>query len=180
MKKTKNYTIIPLIIVLIASVLTTGLPAVTAQSREVTTYAYLSVAPNPIGVNQPVTVITWVQPLPPTGDFVFHGLTVTITKPDSNIDTVGPLSTSAIASQFFVYTPDTVGAYEFQMSYAGESFPTGEKYLPSETPVTELIVQENAIEANPENPFLNDYWERPINARNREWSYYAGNWLQRG
>ncbi len=180
MKKPKNFTAKTLILLLIASTLMTGLPAVTAQSRDITTYAYLSVAPNPIGVNQPVTVIAWVQPLPPTGDFVIHGLTVTITKPDSNIDTVGPLNTSAIASQFFVYTPNAVGTYEFQMSYVGETFPTGEKYLPSETPITELVVQPNPIEANPENPFPNDYWERPINARNRDWSYYAGNWLQRG
>ena len=179
--KTKTLVMTTLIVILITSSLLAGLPAAIAQGRDVVTYAYLSVDPNPIGVNQQVTIIMWVQPIPPTGDFVYHGLTVTITKPDSSTEIIGPLNTSTIASQFVVYTPTSVGNYQFQMRYAGETFPTGEHHLPSETPITELVVQENPIEVNPENPFpADDYWERPINTRNRAWSPYAGNWLQRG
>ncbi len=178
--RNKTFATLTLVLTLVISIFMAGIPAMTAQANDVTTYAYLSIAPNPIGVNQQFTVITWVQPLPPTGDFVYHGLTVTITKPDGNTETVGPLDTSTIASQFFVYTPDMVGTYEFQMSYAGETFPTGQNHLPSQSPTSELVVQEDHILAAPENPFTEDYWERPINARNREWSSYAGNWLMRG
>lgn len=178
MKKIKNFLHLTIIIALITSAFVTT--SVVAQAQDVSTYAYLSVEPNPIGVNQQVTIITWLQPLPPTGDFVYHGLTVTITKPNGNIETIGPLNTSTIASQFVVYTPDSIGTYEFQMSYAGETFPTGQNHLPSETPITELTVQADSIEGRSENPFTDDFWERPINARNRAWSPYAGNWLQRG
>jgi hypothetical protein len=178
LNKSKIISTIAFVFLLLISTFVAIIPD--AKAADVTTYPYLAVSPNPVGVDQQVTIQAWVQPLPPTGQFVYHGLTITITKPDGTIQTIGPLDTSTIASQYTIYTPTMVGTYSVQMSYAGETFPTGATHLPSETPISEFVVQEEPILHWPENQIPTDYWERPINARNRYWGDIAGNWLQRG
>jgi outer membrane protein assembly factor BamB len=177
MKNTKNIEILTItaILVLLASSLITISP-VQAANQE--TRAFLSINPNPVGVNQLVEVTAILQPIPPLATDKFHGMTITITKPDGTTETKGPLTSSPIGSQYFVYTPTVVGTYKFKFTYAGETFQNG-TYMPSESPTTELIVQQNPIEKYPENPIPNDYWTRPINAQNRQWSNIAGNWLTR-
>ncbi len=178
LNKSKYISTITFVLLLLISTFATLIP--TAKAADVPTYAYLSVSPNPVGVSQTLSLVATVQPLPPTGFDVYHGLTITITKPDGTTQTIGPLDTSTIGGQFAVYTPAQVGTYQFKMDYAGETFPSGATHLPSQTPVTEVIVQEDPISHWPDNPLPTDYWDRPINARNRNWGDIAGNWLMRG
>jgi outer membrane protein assembly factor BamB len=171
--------------VLLALTLTTvtlmaGMPSANAVV-EVKTYAYLSINPNPIALGEYTVINVWLQPIPPTAADVFHGFMVTITKPDGSKETRGPLNSSAIGSQYFVFTPDMVGSYTFKFSYPGEYFAQGTiRYLPSESPNSTLVVQKEPVPSWQENPLPTDFWERPINARNREWWQISGNWLIRG
>ena len=178
LKKSRVFSTITFALLIFLLTFVTAIPD--ARAANVKTYAYLSVAPNPVGVDQLLTLVANVQPIPPTGFDVYHGLTITITKPDGTTQTIGPLDTSTIGSQFATYTPTLVGTYQFKMVYAGETFPSGATHLSSQTPITEIIVQEEQIQNWPENPIPTDYWDRPINARNRYWGDIAGNWLQRG
>jgi hypothetical protein len=178
LKKNKSTLTIVFAAILLLSTFTIMMPAV--KAADVPTYAYLSVSPNPVGVGQTLSLVATVQPLPPTGFDVYHGLTITITKPDGTTQTIGPLDTSTIGGQFAFHTPTQVGTYQFKMDYAGETFPSGATHLPSQTPVTDIVVQEDLIPHWPDNPLPTDYWDRPINARNRNWGDIAGNWLQRG
>ncbi len=147
----------------------------------VTTYAYLSINPNPISLGEYTVVNAWLQPIPPTANDVFHGFQVTITRPDGTTETKGPLTSSPIGSQYFVYTPDKLGLYQFKMTYPGENFSNNTfVYSPSESPISTLVVQEQPIPSWPETPIPNDYWTRPINAANRLWDSISGNWLLRG
>jgi len=114
--KAKYMLLLTLIAILTSAVMLANLSSVNAA--DVTTYAYISVEPNPVGVNQQVLVDVWIEPLQPTGTDRFHNLTVTITKPDGTIETVGPLTTSTVGSQFFTYTPTMVGNYSFKLTYA--------------------------------------------------------------
>ncbi len=153
-----------------------GVSSVSAADQE--TRAFLSLNPNPVGVNQPVDVTAILQPIPPLATDKFTGMTITITKPDGTTETVGPLTSSPIGSQYFVYTPTMTGNYQFKFTYGGDAFANA-TYLPSESPVTQLVVQQDAIQPYTDNPVPTGYWTRPINAQNRLWSSIAGNWLTR-
>jgi len=178
LKKNKSILAILFTTTLLMSTFLLFIPS--ANAADVTTYCYLSVSPNPVGVGQTLSLVATVQPLPPTGFDVYHGLTIEITKPDGTTQTIGPLDTSTIGGQFAFHTPTQIGTYQFQMFYPGETFPSGATHLSSQSPVTDVIVQEEGIPPWPDNPLPTDYWERPINARNRNWGEISGNWLQRG
>jgi hypothetical protein len=177
---TKIFSItIPLILLLFTAAIIAAVPFVSAADVE--TRAFLAVNPNPVGVNQLVDVTAWLEPIPITATDKFHNMQVTITKPDGTTETRGPLTSSPIGSQYFEFTPSMIGIYKFQMSYAGETFTFGggTTFLPSTSPVTELVVQQNPISGWQESPPPNDYWTRPINSLNRNWYTISGNWLMR-
>jgi len=167
------------IIMLIMISLAAGVQLAQAQ-RDIKTAAFLSVVPNPVGVDQSVLVSLMIQPIPPTATDVFTGMSVEITKPDGTKETRGPFESSPIGSTTFSYTPAQIGTYMFQFNYAGDSFTFGNRtYLPSSSPITELVVQEDPIPDFQETPLPTDYWTRPINAQNRNWYSISGNWLFR-
>ena len=175
-----NKKIVSVLFVLLLSLsllsVLSGVSTVYGAAQE--TRAFLSLNPNPVGVNQPVDVTAILQPIPPLATDKFSGMTITITKPDGTTETVGPLTSSPIGSQYFVYTPTMVGTYRFKFTYGGNTFANG-TFLPSESPVSELVVQQSAVEPYVDTPVPTGYWTRPINAQNRLWSSIAGNWLTR-
>jgi len=179
MNKTSTIAI-GLILILATSTLLTTLSFANAATS-VKTYAYLSLNPNPISLGEYTVINAWLQPIPPTGDDVFHGFMVSIIAPDGSTETRGPLTSSPIGSQYFEYTPTMLGSYKFKLSYPGEHFANGTfTYLPSESPESTLVVQQQSVPSWPENPVPTDYWTRPINAANRNWNTISGPWLIRG
>ncbi|MEM2889265.1 MAG: PQQ-binding-like beta-propeller repeat protein [Candidatus Bathyarchaeia archaeon] len=169
---------IPLILMLTFAVLMAGMASV--KAAEVPTYAFIEVAPNPVGVNQQVSVMFWLGSAPPTaagpaGDR-WEGMTVKITKPDGSTETKGPYRSDAVGGAYFTYKPTTTGTYKFQFSFPGQTI-AGVYYKPSQSRVVELVVQTEPIEAWPDIPLPTSYWTRPINAELREWYKIAGNWL---
>ncbi len=172
---------IAIVLMLTFSAFTVSLSSVTAATApDVQPRAFLSAVPNPTGVNQAAYVTVWLQPIPPTTKDYFHGIMVTITKPDGSTQKVGPLTTSSIGGQYFEFTPKVAGNYTFKMDYSGELFTSkNQTYLPASTPESILVVTEEPAPGIQEQPVPNDYWTRPINARNRNWASIAGNWLER-
>ncbi len=82
--------------------------------------AYLDIAPNPIGVGQPLGISAWIEPLPP-GENYLSGVTLEIRNPDGEYDIIGPLE-NFWGWSYFTYTPTTLGNYTFQLSYDGDTF----------------------------------------------------------
>ncbi|MEM0314314.1 MAG: hypothetical protein QXQ41_07180, partial [Candidatus Bathyarchaeia archaeon] len=156
------------------------LSALSQQVPEVTTYAFLSVSPNPVGKGQTVAVMFWLDSAPPTaagamGDR-WEGFTVRITKPDGTTETKGPYRSDAVGGAYFTYTPDQVGTYKFQFSFPGQTLNAvtilGKtypqiRYKACNSRIVELVVQEQPIESWPEYPLPTSYWTRPINAELR-------------
>ncbi len=178
LQNNKTLTAIVLVLMLTFSSQIVSIPSV--KAADIKTYAYLSVTPNPTGVNQYVVVVVWVEPLQPTAADVFHGFVVTITHPDGTTETKGPLSTTVVGSTYFTYTPTQVGSYTLKLTYPGETFAsTGDNYMSSTSPVTTLQVQQQPIPPYPTVPTPTDYWTRPINAQNRNWASISGDWLLR-
>jgi hypothetical protein len=183
MKFAKNKTIAIAIAILLMLSMTASMILVpsTKAIRNVTTYAYLAVNPSTISLGESTVVNVWIQPFPPTERDVLHNFTITITKLDGTTETEGPLTSTSGASQYFVYTPTTLGTYSFKFTYPGETFASGTiVYSSSESPISTLVVQQEPIPGRPEAPVPTNYWTNPINAENRLWDSISGNWLIRG
>ena len=190
-KKSKLRTTI--IILLTTILLTTSAALPLAKATILPTYLFLNVSPNPIGVDQTLSVNFWLDKVTPTasgptGDR-WEDIYVEITKPDGTTANNGPFTLDAVASGFFSYTPTQIGTYTFQASFPGQDIVgwggffgnvwTNNTYLPSTSPEVELTVQTDPIQSWPEVP-ISEMWTRPISAENHGWSSVAGYWLGSG
>jgi len=157
----------------------TGILKVNA-GLEMPTYAFITVFPNPVGVNQSVVVVFWLSIPPPgaAGPFGprWEGYIVTVTRPDGREETFGPYTSDAVGTKYIFYTPNITGTYYFQFSFPGQTI-AGIYYKPSQTSKVPLTVQEEPIQPWPSAELPTSYWERPIYGENREWWSIAGNWL---
>ena len=187
----KKYTldksfVAALILILFASILVNQLS--TVKSLEFETRVHIAVSPNPIGVNQQVSVTSIIPNVPPPQlpDYrprygYWNDLTLTITKPDGTTETKSGLSTAEAGTGYYLYTPTQVGEYKFQYSFPGQTIEVGPEagdyYKPSISPIISLTVQEEQLEYIPEVPLPTDYWRTPIYGENRDWVTIAGNWL---
>jgi hypothetical protein len=191
MKMTKSKTkasTIALILVLTIAAFLTFLP--TANADNIPTYAALAVAPNPVGVNQQVTIQMWLDKINPTASGPqgsrFEDYTVTITKPNGDQESKGPFTADPASFAYTLYTPDQIGTYTLEFNFPGQQVTgvttmvpptTVDDYYEPSSFTTTLTVQENPITALPQIPLPTDYWTRPIDAQNQEWYTISGNWL---
>ncbi len=83
-------------IVLIILLSITAIPLLSTTKAATTynyqTFAYLSIRPNPIGVNQALLINFWITPPMPQPGILAHGYTVEITRPDGTKETLGPFT----------------------------------------------------------------------------------------
>ncbi|MCW4018756.1 MAG: PQQ-binding-like beta-propeller repeat protein [Candidatus Bathyarchaeota archaeon] len=170
------------------------LPSSTAYSPPWTipTSAYVTVTPNPIGVNQRCLIVVYTDRYSPTAGGavgqVWEGFQLDITKPDGTTETIGPWTcSSAVASDFVSYTPDQIGNYTIVFSWPGGEVessaatydtPTiGDKFLGATSEPCSLVVTADPAPYWPETPLPDGYWTTPVNAQNRDWSQLVSNWL---
>ncbi len=177
------------------------LPNVSAHTPpwQVPTYAFINVAPEPIGIGQQASVAFWLDKVPIGAEGLYgdrwHGLTVTVTKPDGTTESLGPFNSDVNGGASTRYTPNQVGTYKFLFKYPGQVaqnanpypftpgfVPLGldyvnDTFLPSSASTTLTVQQQQVITAYGQAPLPTAYWTRPINSMNREWSVIGGNWL---
>jgi hypothetical protein len=200
MQTSKKTTAIAIAIFLIVSMgaSTILLPTANAHtpSWSIPTFAFINVSPNPVGVGQQVSVIMWLDKtfdpsIALSNDYRFHNYNLTITKPDGSTETkIFDIVKDTTSSQFYAYTPATVGTYTFTFNFPGQAFNTfshpttstlvNDTYLPSSASTT-ITVQQDAI-ANPvlSYPLPAEYWTRPIYGENTDWWKISSNWLGTG
>jgi len=191
-------TAIIFVLVLTFSALLVAFPTVGAQDAQYTepTWAYSSVTNNPIGVGQQVVIVYFPNKIPPTAQGAYGDRwtwNIEVTKPDGSKETLGPFTSDPVGGGWTSYTPDQVGTYTI-VAIMDDHVLTGEPLRPDGTTSSPqsvgnlylgdtsdpiyLTVQEDPIEAWKEAPLPTDqYWERPINAMNRDWWKVAANWL---
>ena len=200
MKKNKTIqTAITLFLILsiTATLIILPIPVKGATTYNYQTFAYLSIRPNPIGVNQTLLINFWITPPMPQPGILAHGYTVEITHPDGTKETLGPFtSIQADTSMWTEWTPKTVGTYQLKVIYPGETVPPGTPYqstvitsayssktvdtyvfAPAESPATELVVQQEPIPGYQPTPLPTEYWQRPVSIENREWASLMGDWV---
>ena len=196
-KKIMNTLITMLLTLTItATSILTALPSTAAHSPawNIPTYLYITTAPNPIGVGQQITIVFWVNWLPPTaagsaGDRWYYFLD--ITKPDNSKQTVGPLTSDPVGGSYYVFTPDAIGNYSVTARFGpqvltgsnGTGIPgttsslyVNDTYLASSASTT-FLVQQQQLPNPPVYALPTDYWVRPIDGQNENWYILASNWL---
>jgi outer membrane protein assembly factor BamB len=187
---------IALILVMIIPMSMVSIYAQTAQSPlKENTNAFLSVTPNPVGAGQTLNLVMFLAQIPPfnTAGAAVHytGFTVNVITPSGENSSLGPFSSDDIGAAYTAYTPPTAGSYAFQFFYAGQianissTFSTASstsiivQYLPSNTPVVNVTVQEEPITSplDASGPMPNQYWSAPVQATQFGLASVHGNWL---
>ena len=194
--KTKAFaTAISLFLILAISASLVVLPAL-AQFQVVNrtghskSYAFIGAIPDPALVGEEVLLhIGITQQLQITQD-KWRGLTVTVTRPDGTTETLGPFNTDSTGGTGAIYVPATVGTYRMQTHFPAQwynfsqfDFFSGQLqniniyYEADDSPILDLVVTEGEPVYWPGVPLPTEYWTRPIDSQNREWSVMSGSWL---
>ena len=190
MIKNKTKTITTLFLIFTLTAIVAHLPVAQAAT-EVTTYSFIAVNPNPLGVHQTGFVVFWLDQVAPTASAAagdrWQDVTVLVEAPDGSSEELGPFTLDAASSGFTYFTPTQLGTYSFQMVFPGQhiegfgGWPRPQEwdhdYLPSTSAVAKLVVQEEQIEHLSDAALPTDYWSRPINAETHGWGSITGNWL---
>ena len=169
-------------------------PATLAQvyfppGYQVPTYAFINVAPNPIGVGQTVNVNFFLSSVIETSAGA-QNMIVKITDPTGITTSKGPYVSDATGGTFFNFVPDKVGNWTFQFFYGGQTT-IGANYtgfgnlveMPSTSKPYTLVVQQDPIVQTtyPITPLPVNYWQTPVSAENvQQWSTITGDWLGLG
>ncbi|HEX7481897.1 MAG TPA: PQQ-binding-like beta-propeller repeat protein [Candidatus Bathyarchaeia archaeon] len=197
MQWNKNKTIaivIALILVITIAIPFFDLPEANAHTPPWTleTWAYIAVAPNPVGVGQPVYVNMWVdKPMPEAAlnDIRRHNYQLTITKPDGINETHTFDLSDPTGVQFYKFVPDQVGVYSFVFFYPGQTYIwnataaqrvfTNDIFQPATSKTVTLTVQNEPLPAAISSyPLPQEYWTRPIEGQNTDWWSVSSNYLE--
>ena len=205
MKIAKNKTkAIAIAMFLILAMVTSMILVQTANAHdppwEIPTYAFINVAPNPVGVGQTVSVLSWLDKViygaNEGNEIRFHNYKLTITDPDGDTETVTwDVIHDTTSSQYYAYVPSKVGEYTFEFEFPGQEYTwdeptagfgppvpnmyTNDTYLASSA-MTTLTVQEEQIPGITGYPLPEEYWTRPIYGENTDWWTISSNWLGTG
>jgi hypothetical protein len=154
---------------------------------DIQSFAYVSVAPSPIGVGQTVQVYMWVDiPMPSaavSNDIRRHGYQLTITRPDGTTETHSwDIISDTTGIQFWTYTPDQIGNYTLFFQYAGQTYTWSGTYQndtmkPASAKTTLEVTQDQLPSPIDSYPLPAEYWTRPIEGENTFWFSIASNWL---
>src|SRR5512135_3162930 len=101
----------------------TSIPAGVTPDKTYDSTSWLSIRPNPVGVNQPVLVNVWCGPA--TLYQAFSGYKITITDPSGKEDVETVDSYPADMTAWFEFTPDVVGTWKFKFDFPGAFFYAG-------------------------------------------------------
>jgi hypothetical protein len=168
----------------------TTVPANEKADYVVYPQAFLSVSPNPIGVNQELLVNVWITFPSGEGKYMSH-YSVIITDPDGQTQEVRLVSYVADGTSWFAYTPYKTGTYQFQFFFAGEYSPEGyymdgnhsyertgafanaiynpDIYVaPAQSPITYLTVQEGTVYPWQLKLADDSYWTHPVQPNMRD------------
>ncbi len=154
---------------------------ISAQPTKTNSYAFASASPKVSQIGASVLITGWTSPTPPdapmgAGTQVYYrfNYTVTLTKP-SGAQVTKICSAYSDGTFYFSYTPDEVGNWTVKLYWPGDS-----KFEASTSPLFTFKVQNEPVPTWPTAPLPTDYWTRPVNAENREWSQFLADWNVNG
>jgi len=155
----------------------------TAAALDVPVYLKVMAEPDPIGVGQTVYIsLFFTKPIPVIGAFgggsLYEDLTVVITDPDGQNQTLGPFTADTTGGVGGIeFTPSKIGEHSVQAFYPGQDLTGGDYHImATQSESDKFTVQEESIPGFYVNPLPTEYWSRPIYSTNFAWAQLGGNW----
>ena len=159
--------------------------------RVMFTETFMSISPNPAGVNQSVTLFIFLNlDIPYVTGTPFYGwnFTVTVTDPLGHTTTLTPPYSLPNGYTYIGYTPTMIGTYQVQAHFeqlnltftdtGAGGFTAGlYTFLASDSLVKNLTVTDTQVLPLPQTPLPTDYWQTPVYSTNLEWYSLLNNWL---
>ncbi len=185
LKNKTKITTITLVLMFTLSSLIVAIPPAAAQETQ-TTYPFLGVVPNPVGVNQYILLHVGIFQQLSSVKMGWTDISITIERPDGQTDTISDIKTDSTGGTGRTYLPTQTGTYYLQAHFPEQvieegktapGIPLGTVMLASDSEVVELEVQADPIEYYPGHALPSEYWTRPIDAQLREWADVTGNWF---
>ncbi len=193
MNKNKVATTIALFLMFAMAISLVALPTANAHDppRIYATYPRVHVAPDPVGAGQEVIIVgmlNWALPGATIGnDIRFRNLVITITAPDGSKHVQEwDLAPDSGGSAFMTYTPTEPGIYTVLFEHRGQDgigtiydwggVQDGNIWLASDATTTFTVVEE-PVGTPLVVPLPTEYWTRPIEGQNTEWTTISSNWL---
>ena len=204
MQKLKNNKIATISFITILMVSLGGstmlLPATNAHTPPwtITSHAFMTISPDPIGKGQAESVAMWVdEPLAGallTNNIRRDSYTLTITAPNGEVTTKQwAVVSDSTGIQSYQFTPNQIGNYTIKFDYAGQTYtwnqantPGLDSYsasfyndilTPASTTMTLTVQQQPAPSVPSYGPLPTAYWTRPIFMMNSDWYQVSSNWL---
>jgi hypothetical protein len=178
----KIWTVLTLMLLLTSMLF--SMTIVNAQTSGLKTYAFVGATPNPVGVGQQTVFRLGITQQLAAPAYGWEGLTITVTHPDGEKETLGPYRTDSTGGTYALYIPTEVGNYTLQSHFPQQaspaamgSIPKGQIMLSSDSDETKLEVLSEPIQAPQIVPLPTEYWYRPINDQYQSWQTIGGNWL---
>ncbi|MCW3996357.1 MAG: PQQ-like beta-propeller repeat protein [Candidatus Bathyarchaeota archaeon] len=190
-------TLIAVIMIVTVAVPFLSMPTTNAADT-IKTYAYVTATPSPAGVGQTVSIVFWLNWPPPsaagtTGDR-WTGCTIDVTRPNGEVDHLGPFVTDSVGSAYTAYSPTEVGEYKVVFNFPGQILQPGNpgytglngsnsnspyvgRYFGASSANTTFIVQEEPVPTWTQPALPISYWERPIDTQNTYWYVLGSHWL---
>ncbi len=179
----------------------TALPSGVTPDLTIGDRLVVSLRPTTVGLGQPIMVNMWMEP-PVAYSRYITGFKVTLTKPDGTTAVTTMDSYQGDSTAWFEYIPDQMGTWKVDFSMPGAYFPAGNYtvplgisaiagangaaytetftkscyYMPATAPQQTFTVQNEQVASWPPSPLPNDYWTRPVEFENREWSTILGDY----
>ena len=186
LKNKTKITAMILVLVFAISAIAVAVPPATAQETQ-TTYPFLGVVPNPVGVNQWILLHVGIFQQLSSVKMGWQDLYITIEKPDGTTDTISGINTDSTGGTGRTYMPTETGTYYLTAHFPEQVITEGVNEAPgiaigtvmlaSESATVELQVTSEATQYYPGHSLPTEYWTRPIDAQLREWADLTGNWL---
>ncbi len=105
----------------------TAVPTGVTPDMTISSLPFLSMSPNPIGINQQLLVNMWLT-FPSAENRFCADYTVDIIKPDGTTDQRILQSYVADGTSYFIYNVDQTGTWQFKFTFPGEYYPKGIYY----------------------------------------------------
>jgi hypothetical protein len=191
MQLLKNKLLVILVVAILAASVAISMAPTQAHTPawQITTFAYISAAPNPVGVGQQTNIVFWLDTVIQGAGIVnnirFQNYNLTIIAPDgTRTEKIFPTVTDTTSSQYYPFTPTQVGTYQLYFNFPGQVYQFGtagglynnDTYTPSSASTT-LTVQEQPVTGLSAIPLPSEYWARPIFGQNHQWTQISSNWL---
>ncbi len=203
-KNVNSTTIIAMFLLASFAISLVALPNTNAHTppQSITPFAYIDVAPSPIGVGQTVNIYTWINWLAPgastANDVRWKDYTIDITTPDNTTSRIIiPIVIDSTSSAYTPFTPTQVGTYSFVFTFPAQKYTRNQAntpglssaaaayendtFLEAKSKITKLIVQQDPIpQPLSSYPLPTEYWTEPIEGQNTDWHSISSNWLGQG